>query len=61
MNNNKTTEFENDLIDECTFEVCCINCGDIVMYANPKHYEGQRLPDMICLKCKYTRQGREWC
>jgi hypothetical protein len=48
MNN----QIELDLIEKCEFEVRCINCGKIVMYANPTNFEGQQLPDMICLECK---------
>lgn len=36
----------------CDFEVSCIYCGKLVMYADPTHHIGQQLPDMICIPCK---------
>jgi len=45
-------QMELDLVQSCEFGVCCINCGKLVMYANPINFEGQQLPDMICLECK---------
>lgn len=41
-----------DLQEKCQFEVNCICCGKLIMYADPTHHEGMRLPDMICLRCK---------
>ena len=59
-NNNKIDRTSEDyrqqviFLSQHTEEVRCINCGDIVMYANPTNFEGMQLPDMICLKCKFT-------
>lgn len=60
MQQNIADEFYDDgLNKDCTYEVHCIRCGDLAMYANPKYHEGLQLPDMICIPCKNTTRTED--